>query len=180
MKKVLYLLGHLTDDDVEWMVANGTREHVPTGTVLIREGEPIQALHIVLDGEFQVSFPSSSGLDPVPLGSGEVLGEISFIDARPPSATVTARHDSVVLAIPRRALAARLDSDTAFAARFYRSLAVFLAHRVRETLGRLGYARGVPLNEDLDYEDELDTGVLHTLHQAGARFDRVLQRLLAE
>jgi CRP/FNR family transcriptional regulator, cyclic AMP receptor protein len=180
MRKVLYLLGQLTDADVEWLIANGARQRVAAGTVLIREGEPLSALYIVLTGTLAVTFGGPGGQQTTRLGSGEVVGEMSFIDARPPSATVTAAEDAVLLSIPRRALAAKLEADSNFAARFYRAVAIFLSHRLRDTVKRLGYGKGEVLREDVEYEDELDASVLSTLHLAGSRFDRVVQRLLAE
>jgi CRP-like cAMP-binding protein len=180
MRKILYLLGQLNDLDLAWMLANGRKERHPRGTVLIREGQPVEALYIVLIGTVEVS---GSGLDkgaPIRLGCGEVVGEVSFVDARPPMANVTTAEDTTVLAIPRARLAAKLDSDAPFAARFYRALAVFLASRLRSTTRRLGYSQGQPLREDTEYEDELSDEVLDNLHMAGTRFDHVLQRLLAD
>jgi CRP/FNR family transcriptional regulator, cyclic AMP receptor protein len=179
VRKVLYLLGHLSDTDVEWMMDAGRTEHVPAGAVLIREGQPVNALYLLLDGALEVSGPAVGAGPPIRLGCGEVVGEVSFVDSRPPMATVTAAGGATVLAIPRPALQAKLDRDPEFAARFYRSLAVFLAHRLRDTGRRLGYGKGQPLNEDAEYEGELGAEVLDSLHMAGSRFDRVLQRLLA-
>jgi CRP/FNR family transcriptional regulator, cyclic AMP receptor protein len=190
MKKVLFLLGQLTDDDVEWLLANGRKERVESGQVLIREGQQTDALYVLLQGALEVSFASRgqrslgrstpTGPAPVQLGSGEVVGEMSFIDARPPSATVIAVEPAVVLAVPRSVLATHLEEDAAFAARFYRALAVFLSHRLRNMVGQLGYGAGKPLNEEVEYEDELDPDVLKGVHLAGSRFDRVLRRLLAQ
>jgi CRP-like cAMP-binding protein len=180
MRKILYLLGQLNDHDIGWILANGRKERIPRGTVLIHEGKPIEALYIVLVGTVEVS---GSGLDranPIRLGCGEVVGEISFVDARPPSANVTASEDTVVLAIGRARLASKLAADPEFAARFYRSLAIFLAHRLRATTRRLGYGHGQPLKADEEYDDELGEEILDNLHMAGTRFDHVLQRLLAD
>ena len=110
MKKALYLLGQLSDADVEWMIRDGRRQTIPPNFVLIREGMPIDAVYIVLDGLLQVT-GSGLGGAVIRLGCGEVVGEMSFVDARPPSATVTAATNAIVLAIPRRALAARLEQD---------------------------------------------------------------------
>jgi CRP-like cAMP-binding protein len=180
MRKILYLLGQMSDGDVGWMLHEGRKEHHPAGDVLIREGRPIEALYVVLAGTLEVA---PSGMDtrkaPIRLGCGEVVGEVSFVDARPPMATVRAADDTEVLAIPRDRLQEKLNQDPEFAARFYRSLAVFLAHRLRDTTRRLGYAGGQPLDEQ-EYAGELGEEVLDNLHMAGTRFDRVLQRLLAE
>ncbi len=180
MRKILYLLGQLNDLDLEWMLANGRKERVPRGTVLIREGKPIEALYIVLSGTVEVTGAGLDRANPIRLGCGEVVGEVSFVDARPPVASVTAAEDTTLLAIDRARLAAKLAADHEFAARFYRSLAIFLASRLRSTMRRMGYSRSQPLKEDEEYEDELGEEVLDSLHLAGTRFDQVLQRLLAK
>ena len=177
MKKVLFLLGQLRDFDIEWMIASGSRRQVRPGEVLIQEGQPVDALFLILDGSLEVS-GTGVGAGSVSLGSGEVVGEMSFVDSRPPVATVKAAVNSIVLAIPREALAARLADDVEFAARFYRSLAIFLAHRLRNTAKRLGYGKEQPLEQDTDYEDELSSEVLDSISKAGRQFDLVLQRLL--
>ena len=148
--------------------------------MLIREGQPIAAVYILLNGTVEVTGSGLGGAKPIRLGCGEVVGEMSFIESRPPSATVTAVEDSVVLSIPRPKLAAKLKADSGFAARFYHSLAVFLSHRLRDTVHRLGYGKADRLRDDVEYEDELDPQLLDNIHLAGSRFDRVLQRLLGE
>lgn len=178
MKRVLYLLGQLSDLDVEWMMARGRKERVPTGAVLIREGQPIDALYIVLDGVLEVSGQAAVAEKPIRLGCGEVVGEVSFVDSRPPMATVTAAEDAIVLSVPRESLTSKLAQDSDFAARFYRALAIFLAHRFRGTGRRLGYGKVQGIREDEEYEGELGAEVLDSIHVAGSRFDRVLQRLL--
>jgi CRP/FNR family transcriptional regulator, cyclic AMP receptor protein len=174
MRKALFFLGILNDEDLEWMIANGHREDIAARTMLIEEGKPIEAVYIVLDGAFTVLV---GGKEVGRSLSGEVLGEVSFVDSRPPSATVQAAEASRVLTIPRSLLSRRLEQDTAFAARFYRSLAVFLADRLRSTTGRLGYGQSEPLSEDTEYEDELDPALLDTVSLAGARFGMMLRRL---
>jgi CRP-like cAMP-binding protein len=180
MRKVLYLLAQLTDADVEWLLTKGRKELIPAGTILIQKRRPLDTLYIVLDGTLGVAIPTREGAQTLRLGCGEVVGEMSFVEARPPSATVTALEDSVLLAVPRQELAQRLEQESAFAARFYRALAVFLSQRLRAASGRLGSGTGREPDEDAEDEDELDPGVLDNIHVAGAAFDRVLERLLAD
>jgi bacteriocin-type transport-associated protein len=178
MRKIFYLLGQLSDADVDWLLRHGRKRRVAPGTVLIRERQPIDVLYILLEGALEVS-GTSLGTNTIRLGSGEVVGEMSFIESRLPSASVTAAEPSSVLEIPRKALAARLESDPAFAARFYRALAMFLSHRLRNTGRQLGYGPDQRLDEDAEADDELDAQMLDSVHLAGARFDHVLQRLLS-
>ncbi len=174
MRKVLYILGQLSDEDVDWMASAGRRRDAHPAEVLIREGVPIQSVLIVLQGTASVTL--AGGLEVARIGAGEVLGEMSMIDNRPPSATVTALEPSVLLELGRTALDAKLLADTGFAARFYRALAVFLADRVRNTNARLGYGKASDARSLAD-EDELDETVLDNLHLAGGRFEAIIARL---
>jgi CRP/FNR family transcriptional regulator, cyclic AMP receptor protein len=169
MRRALILFGFLNDSDVEWIARNATRESVPQGTLLINEGAPISSILILLDGELAVSI----GEKPVAtLHAGEIVGEISFVDSRPPTASVQASVDSSVLAIPREAVSRHLATDPLFAARFYQALAVFLADRLRHTISGFGYGSA---RED---PDELDDGMMEDTSQASCRFDRLLQLVL--
>ena len=125
LKKVLYLLGILNDQDIEWMVRNGVRKQIPLGTAIIREGQPSEALFFVLEGEFGVTSGKAKG-ELSHVLEGEVIGEVSFVDSRPPSATVTAKRDSLVGAVPAGKLRQKLENDPGFASRFYKSMAVTL------------------------------------------------------
>ncbi len=104
------------------------------------------------------------------------------IDARLPSATVKALEDSLVLSISRQQLAAKLLSDVGFASRFYRVIATLASNRLQGMLSQLGYGRrvyskGQPLNENIEYEDEIDSNVLDRMALAGKRFDWMQGRL---
>jgi len=174
VRKALLLLGILNDSDLDWMIAAGTKREVAPGSVVIHQGSPINEMFLVLDGAFGVRTDKTGAADIARLRAGEVVGEMSFVDSRPPSASVQATEQSVVLAIPRTVLENKLSTDVHFAARFYRALAVFLSSRLRSTVGQLGYGR---IEADLDDEVEPDT--LDNLSLAGARFDWLQRRLKA-
>lgn len=171
MKKVLYILGEFDDADADWFAEAGRSVEVPDGETIVREGEPIESLFFVTGGEFVVTTgPTDTEL--AHLGTGEVVGEISFVDRRPPTATVTAVEEGRVLAISRADLSAKLESDSRFASRFYKAIATFLADRLRSTLRQVG-GNGDGASGD----DELDLDELHAVSQAGARFERILKKL---
>jgi len=176
MRKVLYILGELNDEDVEWMAATGRRVVVGDAPlVLIHEGTAAADLFFVLDGHSVVSVGGVG--DVARLGTGEVVGEMSFVDSAPPSATVTAEPGSVILALPKREMLARLGKDIGFAARFYRAMAIFLADRLRSanTRGKTSASLG----DRRIVEDELDEGLLDNVSLAGVRFERMLTVLSA-
>ena len=177
MRKVLYLLGELNDADVEWLLANGTRQAVPAGAAIIEEGKPANALYIVLDGTLSATVAALHHQEVERLICGAVAGEMSFVDGRPPYATVRARGDALVLSIPRTRLEAKLEEDMGFEARFYKAIAIFLSDRLRGKVRMLS-GKGTPqLDDDVVEEDELDPRVLDHVYLAGTRFDRMLKRL---
>jgi bacteriocin-type transport-associated protein len=177
VKKVLFILGELSDSDVDWLAEVGSREVVEAGRVLIRESSPIDRVFVILEGHFAVTVAALPGKEVARLGSGEIVGEMSLVDQRPPSATVTALESGLVLAVPRREIEGKFAQDLGFSSRFYRALTVFLSDRLRSTVSRLGYGQSGPMNQDAEYEDELDMGVLDKAALAGARFDWLLKRM---
>jgi len=175
MRKALLLLGILNDSDLDWLIAAGSKRLVSPGSVLIHQGQPIDEVFLVLGGMLSVRTDKTGDADIARLRSGEVVGEMSFVDSKPPSASVCAIEPSAVLAIPRSVLKRKLDGDMPFAARFYRALAVFLSDRLRSTVGMLGYGHLEPERDD----DEVAPETLDNLSLAGARFDWLQRRLKA-
>ena len=93
MKKALYMLAAFSDRDFDWLLNAGRRKTVPIESVLIKQGESADALYLVLDGTLLVTANSdgqTTSEEIARLGPGEIVGEMSFVDARPPSATVRA------------------------------------------------------------------------------------------
>src|SRR5262249_37324155 len=159
---------------VEWVLANSQNQRLAPGDVLIEQGKPIDALYILLDGVLVVATDAQPHEPIATLNPGEIVGEISFVDSRPPTATVKGSGNTVVLALPRPNLIEKLQQDTGFASRFYRALAVFLSHRLRETVSHLGYGKAQVAEDEI--EGELDESVLDNVYLAGTRFDRMLKR----
>jgi CRP-like cAMP-binding protein len=172
MRKSLILMGIMSDTDVEWLIQNGESRRVTPGTVLIREGQPIEWLFILLDGRLEVTI--GSGKPVATLDSGEIVGEISFVDSRPPLASVHASNNAHVLAISREKLFVKMERDVGFGLRFYKGLAFFLADRLRSTTSRLGYGSAQQVDPD-----ELNDDFMDNVSLAAARFDMMLRRLRA-
>jgi CRP/FNR family transcriptional regulator, cyclic AMP receptor protein len=176
MRKALYILGQLNDADIQWMAHHGVTRPLQDGEVVIREGQPIDAIFVNLEGALSVTL---AGVEVARLGAGEFVGEISFVDSAPPSATVSGIGRSSVLEIKRAAIQRKITEDIGFSARFHRALAVFLADRLRAATRRLGYGKQGDLATDSVLDGELNTTVLDTLAEAGERFRRLLGMLAA-
>jgi NTE family protein len=74
------------------------------GDVLVRQGEPSDALYFVLSGRFTVHMDGIA--EPVAeIGQGQSIGEIGFFAGLPRTATVMALRDSTVLMVTRERFA---------------------------------------------------------------------------
>jgi len=170
MRKAMYLMGALEDGDIEWLAVNGAVQRLTQGQALMREGVDSDSLFVVLDGQFAVDV---GGTRVTTLLAGEIVGEISFVDGRPPSATVTALDAARILAVGREALRTKFSADPRFAAHFYFALAAFLADRLRTTTARLAHGDGVATED----ADELSEALMETVSLGTQRFDKLLRRL---
>ncbi|MEH2093335.1 cyclic nucleotide-binding domain-containing protein [Nostoc sp.] len=149
------LLKELTNSDIDWILATGQREEITADTILIRQGTPVNALYILLDGALSISVAQAddnpigrafaaleggelSGREVARLANGEVVGEMPFLASYQSSTTVKAARKSLVLKIPQQQLIQKLQEDVTFAAHFYRAIAVLLAQRLEQMIGQIG------------------------------------------
>ena len=161
MKKTLFILGQLSYDDIEWIINYGKKVFLKDGHILIKQGKAIQELYITLKGNFEI-FNENSQTVLAKIGDGEILGEMSYVNENPPSATVKALGDCIVYCIAREELNNKINLDTGFGMRFFKALATMLSDRLRQA-------------QQGENIDELDMGVISKLHKAGARFERILK-----
>lgn len=131
MRNMPYIAAGLGDTDMIWLLAMGKLRRMRPRERLVEAGRPIDDLFFVTRGSFAVLLADGSQI--ATLGEGDVVGEMSFVERNPPSASVEAIEPSEVLGVARQAILARFAEEPEFAARFYRALAVFLSARLRET-----------------------------------------------
>lgn len=175
MKRIVFILGVLDDEDVDWLISTGQRRELKPGEVLIYEGQSCEHLYLILGGCLEVSVQALSDQPIAQLSSGEVVGEMSFVDGLAPSATVTASENTVVLGISWEQLRLKLQQDTWFAARFYKALAILLSSRLRSTVKHLQGEHWRPIN--LGNEAGIMDEMSDLLSVGGIRFDWMLKRL---
>lgn len=159
------------------MAKSGEKVSFSAGHQLIQAGKPLDNVYILLNGSVTVTIPGGRTLGT--RRSGDVLGEMSMIDATPPIASITSNERVDALQIRKTVLQDKLDIDIEFAARFYRALCMYLSYRMRNTIVTLGFdPKGDPEPTELDIEpDELSPDILDNVHLAGARFERLLHIL---
>jgi CRP-like cAMP-binding protein len=164
MFEALSLLKELTDTDIQWMLGTGQERQVAAGTVVIQEGSGSEALFILLHGLVQVTVASGGDTPLATLGPGELMGEISFLEGRAPTATITAVEPSLLLAVPFDRLAARLAEDPRFAARWYKAFALISARRLRDRV--LSLTEQLRTKETRDHLDDAIDQLKKRLHEA--------------
>ena len=138
MHEALTLLAELTEADRDWILDSGEERQVIAGTRVIEEGSTPDALWFVLDGLVGVHLSDLGDKQLYVHGPGELLGEMSFLEQSPATATVRAVENTLLLALPRDKLERKLEQDEPFAARLYRSLAMIVSRRLRRSVGVLG------------------------------------------
>ncbi|MEG4500420.1 cyclic nucleotide-binding domain-containing protein [Microcoleus sp. F10-C6] len=178
-KKALFILSQLNNDDIDWIVQKGKKEVLDPGAILIHEGRQIDALYIVLKGSLTVLIEAEQTKELAKIASGELVGEVSFIDTRPPLATVKAIAETHLLAIPRRQLVTKLQHDMGFASRFYYGISLCLADRMRGTIRHIEYGRNIELAQpELDRED-INPNIMENLALAEAKFNWLRENVRA-
>src|SRR5688572_25095545 len=95
------------------------------GEVLVRQGEPADALYVVVSGRFSVTLDGRRA-PLAEIGAGQPIGEIAFLTGGRRTATVRAMRDSLVLRFRR----ADFDRLCAECPSVWRSLTVTLARRI--------------------------------------------------
>jgi CRP-like cAMP-binding protein len=186
LRKVLYLFSVLNDNDIDWLTTYGRQEQSTTGTVLIQQGEPVEAIYFLLQGTLSVviTIPVdgiATEREIAQRSSGEMVGEMSFVEIGNASATIRCAENSRILAIPQALLREKLQKDRGFASRLYHALAIILVDRLWDDLLRRGfsaraYAQDQPVDDQYE-EDEIPLDVLETTLLAGTRFKWMMNRL---
>ncbi len=99
--KVAPCLAGLGGDDLRRLERHVTERRLSAGEVLVTEGDVASDLFLVTEGEVEAVRAGTDG-DVVlgRLGAGDIVGEVALFDRGPRSATVRARTDAVVHALP--------------------------------------------------------------------------------
>jgi CRP/FNR family transcriptional regulator, cyclic AMP receptor protein len=104
------LFAGLSKRHLNKVAATGTVKHFHPGTVLVRAGEPGDALFVVIDGQVSVRRP---GLPEITLRSGSFFGETSLLDDGGRTATVVADGQVTCVTITRSRFLKLLKSEPA-------------------------------------------------------------------
>ncbi|HKX74977.1 MAG TPA: ATP-binding protein [Acidimicrobiia bacterium] len=152
----------LPEEELETLCQSATMVDVAAGDVIMQEGQEVDALMVVAEGAFEVT--RRAGTQDVVVGvagTGEVLGEMSFLEGRPASATLTALSDARLVRLP----AAKVDHILSHLP-FLKGMFLTMIMRLRERESSLVHA------EKLVALGTMTAGLLHEVNNPAAAIKR--------
>lgn len=134
-KKTLFAEQRLSSLEINFLTSLSRERKLTGGEVLFREGDPGDAMYVVLEGRIRISkiIPGAGEEALAILERGDYFGEMALIDRQPRSALAKA-HDggAVVLAIPKEVVEGLLDMHKVSSVRLLHILCGLVAKRLRE------------------------------------------------
>lgn len=141
----------LEPEEQGYLLKIADRRAFDDGDVILAQGSPHRGIWLICAGQIRVEIERANGDsdtvvgDIAHLGAGEIFGEMAFVDGYPASASVVANGRVQVLRIQEEMITALTLGDPTFGARFFRSIAITLAGRMRAANQRVEF---VPRTEN--------------------------------
>ena len=98
------LFSGLSQEALESLVAELTLVQLAPKEVLFREGDPGDALYVIVEGEVAVQAEGPPRVEMARMGPGSFIGEVALMTDQPRSATISAIGDAELLRIDRATL----------------------------------------------------------------------------
>jgi CRP/FNR family cyclic AMP-dependent transcriptional regulator len=97
------LFRDLDRDELTMLVGTVRQRRYRRGEVIFHQGDPGDALYIILSGRVKISSPSDTGVEAIlaTLRPGEFFGSLALLDGAPRSASATAVEATEALILPR-------------------------------------------------------------------------------
>jgi len=135
------LFKFMDEEGRERLLEKAERVSYQPGEVVVREGDPGDALYMVLAGEVRV-YTTREGqeVDLANLGHGACFGEVALLSGRQRTATVMALTPCTVLRFPGEHIEALLESYP----KVRRLLESVVRGRARDTIEKLTSSKGKP------------------------------------
>ena len=134
-KKSLFTEQKLSSLEINFLTSLSREKKLRPGEVLFREGDPGDAMYVVLEGRVRISkiIPGAGEEALAILERGDYFGEMALIDRQPRSALAKAHEaGAVVLAIPKEVVEGLLDMRKVSSLRLLLILTGLVAKRLRE------------------------------------------------
>lgn len=103
MLATIPLFRDLADADLATVASSVRSRRYRRGDVIFHQGDPGDALYVIVGGRVKISSPSEAGVEAIlaTLRPGEFFGSLALLDGAPRSATATAAEATETLILPR-------------------------------------------------------------------------------
>jgi signal transduction histidine kinase len=158
----------LTDDELRWTVEQGSEKFVPAGEINGREGEPVEHLYVILEGELRITKKVDGGEVVINVYEpGMFFAEVPLLAGTPFLATGRALTDCRFFLLPEDAFRHMLTASPAF------------SHTILETMAqRVQILQQVAgQRERLNSLSNLAAGLAHELNNPAAASRRAISDL---
>ena len=125
-------LEYLTPDDWALLVDRAKEVTFQKDEILIQKGRQTKMVYLLVKGTARIEGDFKARI--AQIGPGQISGEMAFLENDVASATVTAEEELKAYALEWSALRDLFELFPHLASRFYRSLAVTLARRLRDQI----------------------------------------------
>ena len=130
------LLKDLTADEVERILALGTRIAVPSGTSLFRLGDPAERLFLIEHGQIRLTLPMrvrgrEEDVVVEERTSGQTVGWSALIPPHKFTLAATAPLETELIALPREELRKHFAAHPTVGYKITLNLAVVIGHRLQ-------------------------------------------------
>jgi len=129
------LFSELNEGELHEVAAHAEIRKVPTDTTIFHEGDPADAVFVVVNGRVKVVTTSSDGKEFILtlLGAGQVFGEMGLLEAAPRSAAVITVTEVELMVIKRDDFDRLIESSPTIS----RKLMAILSRRLRRANSKM-------------------------------------------
>ena len=164
----IQIFSDLRDDQLQWFTSNAQELRFSPGDVTVQEGDPADALFVLLEGEVRGRRQKAGGDTPGFVGrAGQVIGMLPFSRLTSFPMTVRATETTWALRLPKD----RFDEMLRRIPELLPRLIGVLADRIRE------YSRAEQLRDKLSALGKLSAGLAHELNNPASAAGRAAEGL---
>jgi CRP/FNR family transcriptional regulator len=129
------LLSELSEEELERIARVAVPRSYPARTRVFHQGDTSDACYVVRSGEVSIMREHTDGrsITLASLGPGDIFGELAMLDGEARSASVEARKDTELIALPASDVRRLISESASLGAK----LVVALTRRLREANDRL-------------------------------------------
>jgi len=164
----IQIFSDLRDDQLQWFTSNAQELRFSPGDVTVQEGDPADALFVLLEGEVRGRRHKAGADTPGFVGrAGQVIGMLPFSRLTSFPMTVRATESTWALRLPKD----RFDEMLRRIPELLPRLIGVLADRIRE------YSRAEQLRDKLSALGKLSAGLAHELNNPASAAGRAAEGL---